>query len=343
MQFRCEIYDKIVTKRLHLHSHDYNSRMSCGQVISPLFHDFFPVFCWTIRGAAAILNPYVDFILSNPLSYSQKGCSLTQIMSGLPGIYTATKKDGSTYFRASVTYRTKHISLGSFATEDAASRTYREARMILDHPEITLAQYHLFSCISHEKFVCLLNFRDNGIYFKTPIYLCKKYFEYHMSATEILKFDRDDLFFYASKKIQKKGGYLFVSDYGSQYSILSRYGIRPFSVYGRDYRMANDDPLDFRYSNIEIINQYVGVQKKESASGQTVYQTKIHVNGDFIVGTYADEISAAIAYNKAADTLAAHGFRKAYARNYIVSMTNEQYHTAYTSISISKKLTAPAP
>ena len=97
------------------------------------------------------------------------------------------------------------------------------------------------------------------------------------------------------------------------------------------------------YSNIEIINQYAGVQRKESASGQVQYQTKIHVNGDFIVGTYADEISAAIAYNKAADTLAAHGISKAYARNYIVSMTNEQYHTAYTSISISKKLTAPAP
>lgn len=215
--------------------------------------------------------------------------------------------------------------------------------MILDHPEITLAQYHLFSCISHDKFVCLLNFRDSGIYFKTPIYLCRKYFEYHMSTTEILKFDRDDLFFYASKKIQKKGGYLFVSDYGSQYSILSRYGIRPFSVYGKDYRMANGDPLDFRYSNIEIINQYAGVRKKESASGQTVYQTKIHVNGDFIVGSYPDEITAAIAYNKAADTLSSHGISKAYARNYIVTMTSEQYHTAYASVSISKKLTTLVP
>ena len=264
-------------------------------------------------------------------------------MAALPGIYTATKKDGSTYYRASITYLKKHISLGSFTTEELASRTYREARLILDHAEITLSEYSLFSCLSHDKFVCLINFRDNGIYFKTPIYLRRKYFEYHMSATEILKFDRDDLFFYASKKIQKKGGYLFVSDYGSQYSILSRYGIRPFSVYGRDYRMTNGDALDFRYSNIEIINQYAGVQRIESASGQVQYQTKIHVNGDFIVGTYADEISAAIAFNKAADTLAAHGISKAYARNYIVSMTNEQYHTAYTSISISKKLTAPAP
>lgn len=116
----------------------------------------------------------------------------------------SNQKDGSTYYRASITYLKKHISLGSFATEELASRTYREARLILDHTEITLSEYSLFSCLSHDKFVCLINFRDNGIYFKTPIYLRRKYFEYHMSATEILKFDRDDLFFYASKKIQKK-------------------------------------------------------------------------------------------------------------------------------------------
>ena len=54
--------------------------------------------------------------------------------------------------------------------------------------------------------------------------------------------------------------------------------------------MTNGDALDFRYSNIEIINQYAGVQRKESASGQVQYQTKIHVNGDFIVGTYAEGI-----------------------------------------------------
>lgn len=264
-------------------------------------------------------------------------------MAILPGIYASTKKDGSIYYRASITYLKKHISLGSFATKELASRTYKEARLILDHAEITLEKYSLFSCLSHDKFICLINFRDNGIYFKTPIYLRRKYFDYHMSATTILKFDRDDLFFYASKKIQQKGGYLFVSDYGSQYSILSRYGIRPFSVYGRDYRMSNGDPFDFRYSNIEIINQYAGVQKKESVSGQILYQTKIHINGDFVVGTYTDEVSAAIAYNKAADTLASRGICKAYARNYIVSMTNEQYRTAYTSIPISKKLTALAP
>ena len=272
-----------------------------------------------------------------------KGWHLSLIMAVLPGIYTARKKNGSIYYRASITYKKKHISLGSYPDEPTASRAYQESRFILDHTEITLAQHNLFSCLPHDKFICLLNFRDNGIYFKTPIYLYKKYFEYYLAESEILKFDRDDLFFYASKKIQKKGGYLFVSDYGSQYSILSRYGIRPFAVYGRDYRMINADALDFRYSNIEIINTYAGVQKKEAANGQIVYQTKIHVNGDFVVGTYADEISAAIAYNKAADTLTSHGICKAYARNYIVSMNSREYHTAYDLLSISKKLTELAP
>ena len=183
-------------------------------------------------------------------------------MAALPGIYTATKKDGSTYYRASITYLKKHISLGSFATEELASRTYREARLILDHAEITLSEYSLR----------------------------RKYFEYHMSATEILKFDRDDLFFYASKKIQKKGGYLFVSDYGSQYSILSRYGIRPFSVYGRDYRMTNGDALDFRYSNILNINRYHGVFSYEK-NGATHYKVFIHINGNYKIGSYASETS----------------------------------------------------
>lgn len=260
------------------------------------------------------------------------------VMDSLPGVYRARKKNGTAYFRASITYQNKHISLGSFDSEAVASKAYQEARRLLACTDSTLDDYASFLPLSYDKFICLQNFRDNGIYFKTPIYLRRQYFEYHLSPSEILKFDRDDLFFYSSKKIQKKGGYLFVSDYGSQYSILSRYGIRPFSVYGRDYRMINHDRFDFRYSNIQIINAYAGVQKMESETGQTAYQVKIHVNGDFIVGTYEDEITAAIAYNKAADTLEAHGVCKSYTRNYIVSMNSRQYLAAYQSVVISKKI-----
>lgn len=264
-------------------------------------------------------------------------------MADKKGVYTARKKDGSIYYRVSLTFRGKHISLGSFPDAERASVVYTEGRSVLDLPEISLCDYAAFPNLPHDKFILLLNFRENGIYFPNPIYLRKQYFEYHLSKEEILKFDRDDLFFYASHKIQKKGGYLFVSDYGSQYSILTRYGIHPFAVYGRDYTMANNDRLDYRYSNIRIINHYIGVQKELSDTGKPVYHTKIHVRGDYIVGSYSSETEAAIAYNKAVDQLQKNGFQKAYAKNYIVSMNKSQYEAVYNAVSISKKLTALVP
>ena len=33
------------------------------------------------------------------------------------GVYTATKKDGTLYYRSSITFQNKHISLGSFSSE----------------------------------------------------------------------------------------------------------------------------------------------------------------------------------------------------------------------------------
>ena len=39
-----------------------------------------------------------------------------------PGVYIAKKKDGTIYYRSSFTYKSKHISLGSFATEKEAHK-----------------------------------------------------------------------------------------------------------------------------------------------------------------------------------------------------------------------------
>ena len=50
--------------------------------------------------------------------------------------------------------------------------------------------------LSFEKIIVLLNFRNNGIYFKNPIYLRNGYFSYYLSRIEELKFDVDDLFYY---------------------------------------------------------------------------------------------------------------------------------------------------
>ena len=38
----------------------------------------------------------------------------------LPGVYAAVKKDQTPYYRASLSYAGKHISLGSYDTEELA-------------------------------------------------------------------------------------------------------------------------------------------------------------------------------------------------------------------------------
>ena len=258
-------------------------------------------------------------------------------MADKKGVYTTKKKDGSTYYRVSLTYKRKHISLGSYNEEEIAQKVYEEGRLIIDSTDIKLENYSDNMLIPYNKFVCLINFRDNGIYFSTPIYLRKQYFEYHLSKNIMLKFDRDDLFFYASHTIQQKGGYLFISDYGSQYKILGRYGVKPFAVYERDYVMVNGDIYDYRYSNIKILNNYTGVLHKTDKN-KDYYEAVIHIIGNYIVGHYDTEIQAAVAYNKAVDTLHARGITKNYTKNYIVSLKKEEYLDMYNKVKISDKI-----
>ena len=205
------------------------------------------------------------------------------------GVYSAQKKDGTVYYRANITYQTKHISLGSFSSEEDAHSAYLEACNLLENEAVTLFNIHSqIRHLSFDKAVCLLNFRDNHLYFHNPIYLRKGYFSYFLSDDMELKFDIDDLFYYAGHRIQKRQGHLFVSDYGMQYSILSRYGIKPYAVTGRDYLFFNGDTHDFRYSNILNINRYHGVFSYEK-NGATHYKVFIHINGNYKIGSYASE------------------------------------------------------
>ena len=83
----------------------------------------------------------------------------------LTGTFKAKKKDGSIYYRSSITYKNKHISLGSFSTEEAAHEAYLQAVLLLGNPQILLEDYKDSSPLSFEKWVVLTNFRDNNIYF----------------------------------------------------------------------------------------------------------------------------------------------------------------------------------
>ena len=253
-----------------------------------------------------------------------------------PGVYKTTKKDGTIYYRSSITYKNKHISLGSFGSEEEAHQTYSEASALLTS-SLTLDDAAC-TCLhlSFDKIVTLLNFRDNGIYIGNPIYLRKNYFSYYLSENEELKFDIDDLFYYSSHRILRRQGHLYVNDYGMQVTLLSRYGIRNHAVCNRDYFFANGDTSDLRYSNIILVNRYYGVSQYKTKT-QTRYRVKIHINGNYTVGTYLDETKAAIAYNKAVDLAKAFGIQKNFPTNYIEDLSAKEYADIYVKLKISTK------
>ena len=198
-----------------------------------------------------------------------------------------------------------------------------------------------YTPLPFDRFICLINLRDTGVYFPTPILLKKSFFLYYLSPSQVLTFDIEDLFYYARRRIQQRGGRLFVADYGMQVTLGSRYGIRPHAVAGRDYEFLNGDELDFRYENIRILSRYHGVEvigtpRPGQAASRSLYRVKINVKGYYTVGTYEDEITAAIAYNKAADYLISMGVNKKYRMNYIEELPASEYASIYTGISMKR-------
>lgn len=253
------------------------------------------------------------------------------------GVYQAHKKDGTIYYRSSFTFRNKHISLGSFEHFKDANTAYLEALAIISNEALSILDYSSSYTLSFEKYVIIINFRDNKIYFSTPIYIRKKYFSYYLSLHQELKFSIDDLFYFSSHKIMQRGGHLFVADYGMQITILSRYGIKSYGILGKDYVLLNQDPLDFRYENIHIINTYNGVSLCKHKN-KTCFQARIHLHGDFIIGYFDDSIWAAIAYNKAIDIAVKNGIHKQFKQNYTEGIAPSVYAEIYSKIKIPEKI-----
>ena len=254
-----------------------------------------------------------------------------------PGVYIATHKDGSIYYRSSITYRNKHISLGSFDTEDAANYAYTEATQLLSSQILLEDAFVSAPTVPFDKIITLINFRDNGLYIGNPIYLRKNYFSYYLSEDEELKFDIDDLFYYSGHRILRRQGHLYVNDYGMQVTLMSRYGIHNHSVVNRDYYFANGDSTDLRYSNVVLVNRYFGVYQYYTKQHQIRYRVKIHINGNYTIGTYSSETKAAIAYNKAVDLAKAAGIDKNFPENYIEDISPKDYADLYLKLKISSK------
>lgn len=265
----------------------------------------------------------------------------------LPGVFEATKKDGSIYYRSSFTHKNKHISLGSFPNPENAHKAYLEAKELL-YSTLSVMGLSDYSkekhVLAYDKWVSLINLRDNGMYFATPIYIRKRFFEYHVSPTLILKFDIDDLFYFASHKIMKRGGHYFVADFGMQVSILSRFGIKSYAVVGRDYDFINGDTTDFRRENLDVYNQYHGVLlQTDPKTSITKYLARIHINGYYNIGVYDTMEQAAIAYNKAIDILHKQGVGRNYVPNYLEHISPKTYADIYSSLKVSSKLYSISP
>ena len=218
----------------------------------------------------------------------------------MTGVYEARKKNGEIYYRASFTYKNKHISLGSSSDEASCHAMYNEACEITGNSsehwidtESRTTSYNDSITLPLSKYISLINFRD-----------------------------------------MSRVGYYFVNDYGMQTSILSRFGVRSHSVKGRDYVFKNGDTHNYRYENIQVINRYNGVTQF-SKNGRIMYRTKIHINGDYILGEFLSENEAAVAYNKAIDMLSGL-INIAYTPNYIEGISSVEYASLYHNIILSK-------
>lgn len=255
----------------------------------------------------------------------------------LPGVYETTLKDGTPSYRASITHQKKHISLGSYPEEKTAHDAYLLAFSVLTDKSFKIHDYRQTMPLSFEKWVVLINLRDNGLYFATPVYLMKTYFIYYLEPETELKFDLEDLFYYASHKIMRRGGHLFVADYGMQVTLSSRYGIKNYAVPGKDFLFINGDSFDFRYENIKILNTYHGVSLIRR-KGKTVYRARIHLKSYYLIGYYESAVEAAVAYNKAVDIIKKRLPDKNYEMNFIAELKASEYADLYDRISISDNI-----
>lgn len=263
---------------------------------------------------------------------SEKNSEKEQVYKG---VFRAVKKDGTVYYRASLTRHGKHISLGSYPVAEDAHSAYEEGLRLLSDLSTSLKSYEPGSPLPFEKWVCLLNFRDNGIYLGNPIYMGQRLFYYYLSPHHVLKFDLEDLFYYSSHKIMRRGNHYFVADYGMQVTLTSRYGIKSYAVPGTDYCFRNGDPTDFRRENLEIHNVYHGVRKTAAKNGQYIYTVRIHIRGNYLVGRYANETEAAIAYNKAIDILRSKGVTNNFSYNYVEEIAPSRYAEIYSALTIA--------
>lgn len=259
-------------------------------------------------------------------------------MTSSSGVFMDKKKNGEVIYRSSIYYKKKHISLGSFRREADARDAYLLAGDLLTRtPRMRLEDYDQTSPLSFSKWVCLINFRDTGRYWRTPVLVRGESFSYYIAPGYRLTFDLTDLPFFGTHAITRRGRHLCVTTDGRQVGILTRFGIHPYAVRERDYTFLDGNPRNLRRDNIQILNRWHGV-RKEQRLGMPVYAARIHVNGDLLIGRYPTEEEAAIAYNKAADLLKEAGYLIDFPRNQLSELDDFDRERIYTLVKISERI-----
>jgi len=74
-----------------------------------------------------------------------------------PGVFQAKRKNGEIYYRANITYLGKHISIGSYDTEEACNKAYLEAKALLSDPQIGILSFSVKkNILPFNKYVSLI-------------------------------------------------------------------------------------------------------------------------------------------------------------------------------------------
>ena len=67
------------------------------------------------------------------------------------------------------------------------------------------------------------------------------------------------------------------------------------------------------------------------------HESRIHINGEFIIGRFSTDAEAAVAYNKAVDAAVDAGVEKNFIQNYVLEYTPKEYAEVYTNITLPEK------
>lgn len=250
----------------------------------------------------------------------------------MPYIYPA-KKD---HYRVYYLYKSRKIYIGLYNNYDQATLAYDFTHHLFNS-SFSIEDFTEDCLIPFEKFITCINYRDTGIYIKTPIYIHKDHFKYYFAYNFYLLFDLKDLLYFSTNKIHKRGEYLYTYIGDHQESILKRFGFSKKMTYLTDYCFVNDNRYDFRRHNIKVINHYTGVFSEVKFNKPT-FVTRIFTDKYIVVGHYETEVQAAIAYNRAVDLLKDSPFASKYQKNTFPFLTRHEYEQIYTNLLISKRL-----